>query len=69
MKFILTPLLLIVSVLTIAQTDVAIMEKETLEFQNQINSEYANKEESPLTEEDFGHFEGLPFLNLMQTIM
>lgn len=63
MKFILTPLLLIVSGLAFSQTDISEMKKDTKEFQTEINSEYGNKEESPLTEEDFEHFNGLPFFD------
>ena len=37
---------------------------ESLIFQKHINTEYSNKEESPLTESDFGTFEGLPFFEI-----
>lgn len=35
--------------------------KEAKKFQQELNKEYSNKEESPLTEEDFATFEGLDF--------
>lgn len=50
---------LMVSVFTNAQkSEVNLTSKE---YQDKLNSEYANKEESPLTDEDFKIFKGLDF--------
>ncbi len=35
--------------------------QKAVDFQEELNAEYANKETSPLTDKNFKHFEGLPF--------
>lgn len=58
MKKMLTALLLLNCFLVLAQETKVETSKE---FQETINKEYANREESPLTDEDFKTFKGLDF--------
>lgn len=43
------------------QASVLLSQETAQEFQNHLNKEYATREESPLTEEDFKVFKGLSF--------
>jgi len=57
-------LFLLIPVFSIAQSSVPVGKSKTqiaIDFQEELNAEYANKETSPLTDKDFKHFEGLPF--------
>lgn len=43
------------------QASVLLSQETALEFQNHLNKEFATREDSPLTEEDFKAFKGLSF--------
>lgn len=49
-------LLLLLNIVTISAQDIS-----SKEFQQTLNKEYGDKDESPLTEEDFKNFKGLDF--------
>lgn len=57
-------LLLIIPLISMAQSQNDSVFVESLAFQKRINSEYATPEESPLTANDFEAFKGLPFFDI-----
>ena len=57
-------LLLLLNVVTIAA-----QEPSSREFQQTLNKEYGDKEESPLTEEDFKTFKGLDFYPINEKLI
>jgi uncharacterized protein (DUF1684 family) len=57
----LTAIILLVSITVRAQTKDSTIISSIQKFQADLNAEFANREESPLTEEDFATFTGLPF--------
>jgi uncharacterized protein (DUF1684 family) len=57
----LTATILLMPITVLAQTKDSTAISSILKFQAELNAEFANAEESPLTEEDFATFTGLPF--------
>lgn len=64
MKIRLSFLLLLNCIFLLAQET-----KTSKEFQENLNKEYANREESPLTDEDFKTFQGLDFYPINETFI
>ena len=67
MKNILLPLFIVASLTGWAQKNNDSIQVESVAFQKEMNTHYADKEHSPLSPEDLANFHALPFFNIDST--